>query len=178
VNGGRFYTVAGRWDWWGERACDRQHCQRPPALPFGQPAVGYLAPLGSTFNITRRGSRWWVAACSTPLNIQHPTSKWRHPPAASLADGEGLMRLRLTLPLGRAALRYVCLAALGSNQGSHPSLRLRRSGGWGGIRTLVGFKTQHAFQACAFDHSATHPFARGGILRGNRRRASVELRER
>ena len=29
--------------------------------------------------------------------------------------------------------------------------------GWGGIRTLVTDKGKHAFQACAIDHSATHP---------------------
>jgi hypothetical protein len=28
----------------------RRHCQRPPALPFGQPAVGFLAPLDSGFS--------------------------------------------------------------------------------------------------------------------------------
>lgn len=32
-----------------------------------------------------------------------------------------------------------------------------QSGGWGGIRTLGADQGTHAFQASAFDHSATHP---------------------
>ena len=30
-------------------------CQRPPALPFGQPSVGYLAPLGSPGAMRSKG---------------------------------------------------------------------------------------------------------------------------
>ncbi len=33
----------------------------------------------------------------------------------------------------------------------------RSDGGWGGIRTHETVARLHAFQACAFDHSATHP---------------------
>jgi hypothetical protein len=29
--------------------------------------------------------------------------------------------------------------------------------GWGGIRTPETLSSQHAFQACALNHSATHP---------------------
>jgi hypothetical protein len=101
-----------------------------------------------------------------------------------MADGEGL-----------PALRFGCLAALGSNFVLIPPRgfkRLRRNGGWGGIACASlrlsrcarlelrssslrevssacgemadgeGFEPSvhcctHAFQACAFDHSATHP---------------------
>jgi hypothetical protein len=35
--------------------------------------------------------------------------------------------------------------------------RICKNGGERGIRTLEGFYTLHAFQACAIDHSATSP---------------------
>ena len=35
--------------------------------------------------------------------------------------------------------------------------KLKKNGGEGGIRTLVTLASNHAFQACAFNHSATSP---------------------
>ena len=46
---------------------------------------------------------------------------------------------------------------LGKSQ-AVPKVRNRRaSGGWGGIRTHGTVSGTHAFQACPFDHSGTHP---------------------
>ena len=38
-----------------------------------------------------------------------------------------------------------------------PIKKRQTSGGWGEIRTLGTDEGTHAFQACAIDHSATHP---------------------
>ena len=40
---------------------------------------------------------------------------------------------------------------------------LFKDGGQGGIRTLGDITASHAFQACAFDHSATCPFASSSL---------------
>jgi hypothetical protein len=42
------------------------------------------------------------------------------------------------------------------------SLQLRLAGGESGIRTHVTLSSKHAFQACAFSHSATSPSGTGG----------------
>ncbi len=47
--------------------------------------------------------------------------------------------------------------------------RRLRDGGWGGIRTHETVARLHAFQACAFDHSATHPQAVPAELSGEKR---------
>ena len=47
-----------------------------------------------------------------------------------------------------------------------PGSKLLRSGGGRGIRTLVTVSRKHAFQACAFSHSATPPQGPGTIIRG------------
>jgi hypothetical protein len=55
------------------------------------------------------------------------------------------------------------------NLGSFPDLILKETAKWkenrgqGGIRTRGDISASHAFQACAFDHSATCP-SRGAIL--------------
>ena len=41
------------------------------------------------------------------------------------------------------------------------------NGGAGGIRTLGGVTTQHAFQACALNHSATTPSHKQGLYPRN-----------
>ncbi len=51
------------------------------------------------------------------------------------------------------------------NEAPRPAMsNARRSAplhdGWGGIRTREGCDTPHAFQACALNHSATHPEGR------------------
>jgi hypothetical protein len=48
-------------------------------------------------------------------------------------------------------------APLASNRGVLLLLVGKGNGGEGGIRTLVRVSPKHAFQACAFSHSATSP---------------------
>ena len=50
------------------------------------------------------------------------------------------------------------------------------TGGETGIRTLETVTRLHAFQACAFDHSATSPL-KGGTIPRTAKSASVDLTE-
>ena len=53
-----------------------------------------------------------------------------------------------------------CLAYCGARSG-RISLQLRLAGGESGIRTHVTLSSKHAFQACAFSHSAISPAKTG-----------------
>ena len=76
-------------------------------------------------------------------------------------------RLMNLATLARVHVLSGTTAFLGSNQGDEPSPLTPHTkkepngtflyGGERGIRTLEGFNTLHAFQACAIDHSATSP---------------------
>ncbi len=71
-------------------------------------------------------------------------------PSATGSAGEGAARI-FWRALSRWQSNFVLIP------GEDICSACGRIGGWAGIRTLGSDKGTHAFQACAFDHSATHP---------------------
>ena len=66
----------------------------------------------------------------------------------------------------------------GQNRGAKPRFRAKsgktqdKNGGEGGIRTPVTLSSNHAFQACAFNHSATSPASGLALCEKQRQAAS------
>src|ERR1019366_3036265 len=76
--------------------------------------------------------------------------------------------LRLTLGVltndEAAILPHIYIFGMDCSMGTTEVQQIKETGGESGIRTHVTLSSKHAFQACAFSHSAISPAPRAAIV--------------